>query len=166
MPNITPEEIADAIAEILEDAEGQGVVVTDKKFSQSNKELFRLLKSQADEGNDEFRGWIFTFLSIPNQTNDSDCIIDTTYRFFAKFFHFYTDDYKENLTTDLSFKRAIFEASEALNASHDLGLGNLVRHQSLISEGEFDIEDLGGGSVNKLAHTAVFSLDVVVTNKY
>lgn len=164
MPNITPEEIADALAEVIESAVGQGVVLTDKKMSQSNQDLVRLLKSQAD--NDEWKGWIIAFLSIPEQTNDNDCIINTTYRFFAKFFHFYADDFQTNLTTDMAFKRAVFAANEALNASLDLGLGNAIRHQSLFSEGEFDIEDLGGGSVNQLCHTAPFTIDVIASNTY
>lgn len=167
MPNIDPEQIADAIAEILEGADGQGVVITDKKFSQSNADLSRLLKSQADV--DEWRGWVITLLSIPSQTDNGDCLTDTTYRFFAKFYHFYTDDFKDGLTTDLSFKRAIFAANEALNKVRHLnfkGAGQPVRHSGLQSTGDFDIEDIGGGSVNQFCHTAPFSLDVAVTNRY
>lgn len=164
MPNYDPEQLADEIAEILEAAEGQGVVITDKKFAQSNGELARLLKNQAD--NEEWRGWILTFLSIPTQVEVDDCRMDTTYRFFAKFFHFYADDYKEDLSTDTSFKRALFEANEALNKKRDLGLGNLVRHAGLQSQADFDIEDIGGGAVNQLCHTAPFTLDVVVSNTY
>jgi hypothetical protein len=164
MPNFTVEEISQAIVEILEEAKGQGIVIDDKKFSQSDKELARLLKSQADD--DEWRGWIVSWLSIPLQVDDGDCIVNTTYRFFAKFFHFYADDYKENLSTDTSFKRAILEANEALNDSRDLGLGNLVRHTGLQSQADFDIEDIGGGAGNQICHTAPFTLDVVVTNSY
>jgi hypothetical protein len=160
MPNITPEEIADAIAEVLATADGQGVILTDKKFSQSNPDLLRLLKSTAD--NDEFKGWIVSWLSIPEQVIEDDCWSKTTYRFIAKFFHFYTDDYKENLSTDMAFKRALYAANVTLNGNLDLDLGDYVRHSGLTSEGDFDIEDIGGGSVNQLCHTAEFALDVVV----
>jgi hypothetical protein len=167
MPNITPEEIADAIAEVLATADGQGVILTDKKFSQSNADLLRLLKSTADD--DEFKGWIVTWLAISEQTDEGDCITETIYRFAAKFFHFYADDYKENLSTDMSFKRALFAANEALNAKRHLdfkGAGQPVRHSGLQSDGDFDLEDLGGGAANQIAHTAPFTLDVSVTNQY
>jgi hypothetical protein len=163
--NITPEEIADAIAEVLATAhEAQGVILTDRKFSQSNPDLLRLLKSAADDA--DFKGWIVTWLAIPDQIDEGDCQVETSYSFAAKFFHFYADHYQENLSTDMAFKRALFSANEALNASRDLGLGNLVRHSSLQSDGEFDIEDLGGGTANQLAHTAPFTLTVSVTNRY
>lgn len=164
MPNIDTEQIADAIAGILEATEGQGVILTDKKLAQSNADLSRLLKGQADI--DEWRGWIITLLSIPNQTRIDDCRVATTYRFFAKFFHFYLDDYKENLSTDMSFKRALFAANEALNASTTLGLGNLVEPGTLQSSEDFDVEDIGGGSVNQKCHTAPFTIDIVVSNQY
>jgi hypothetical protein len=162
--NITPEQVAEAIAEVIGAAENQGIVLTDRRLAQSNSELIRLLKSAADSG--EWWGWLVSWSSITNQTNDDDCIVDVTYRFMALFQHFYTNDYQPGLTTDIAFQRIIFAANEALNASRDLGLGNLVRHQSLISEGEFETDDEGGGSANEKAHLALFSLDVVVTNQY
>lgn len=167
MPNITPEQIVDAIAEILEAEGTQGIVVTDKKLAKSNQDLSRLLKGQSDV--DEWRGWVFTWAGIASQTDEGDCITETSYHFIAKFFHFYLNDYKENLTTEMSFKRAVFNANEALNAKRHLGFknnGQPVRHQGLQSEGDFDVEDIGGGSVSQPCHTAEFTFDVTVTNTY
>lgn len=162
--NITPEDIAEAIAEVLGTADGQGVILTDRKFSQSNPDLLRLLKSTADDT--EFKGWIWTWLSIPEQVDEGDCLTETTYRFVGKFFHFYADDYKPNLSTDMSFKRALYAANETLNENRTLGLGDQIRHSSMVSESEFEIEDIGGGVVNQNAHTAVFTLDITASNTY
>jgi hypothetical protein len=164
MPNFTPEEIVDAIAEVLAAAEGQGIIVTDKRYSQSDGDIARLLKSSADQA--EWKGWVIVLLSIPAQVELDDCRMDTTYRFFGKFFHFYEHDYRADLTTDTVFKRAIFAANEALNASRDLGFGNLVRHTGLQSTGDLDTEDIPGGTANEICHGAPFVLDVVVTNSY
>ena len=162
--NITPEEIADAIAEILGDEKSQGTILDDKKFAVSNPDLIRLLKSQADDT--EWRGWIVDWTGIPNQNIEGDCVVDTTYRFSVLFLHFYNNDYKPGLSSDMNFKRLIFAASESLNRSFDLGLGNLVRHQGLISQAEFLTDDEGGGAVSEKSHLALFTLDVTVTNRY
>lgn len=167
MPNITPEEIEEAIAEILEADGSQGSIVTDKRLAKSNQDLSRLLKGKAD--NDEWRGWLLTWVGVPSQVDEGDCITLTTYKFACKFFHFYLNDYKENLTTEMSFKRAIFAANEALNAVRHLGFTanwQPVRHQSLQSEGDFDVEDIGGGSVSQPCHVAEFTIDVTATNVY
>lgn len=167
MANITPEQIADAIAEVLATADGQGVILTDKKISQSNADLLRLLKSAAD--NDEWRGWVLAWDSIPEQTDEGDCDTETVYGFSMTFFHFYADDYKEGISTDTSFKRALFAANEALNEARHLNFlsaGQPVRHRSLQSDGEFEIADIGGGAVNALAHAAPFTLEVSVSNTY
>lgn len=161
--NITPEQITEAIAEVLATAEGQGIILTDRRLAESNPELIRVLKSAADS--DEWWGWLVTWSGIIEQSDD-DCNVDTTYRFQALFQHFYTHDYKPGLTSDMAFQRAIFEANEALNRDRYLGFGSRVRHKALISEGEFETDDEGGGTANSSVHMALFSLDVVVTNKY
>jgi hypothetical protein len=165
--NITPEEISDAIAEIISEADRDSIVLTDRKLALTEPELSRLVRSQADKEN--WRGWIVTFLSIPEQTDDGDCQTETVYSFLLQFLHFYLDDYTAEITTNISFQRAIFQVNEALNAKRHLdfkGAGQPVRHSSLQSEAAFDIDDLGGGSANQSFHIAAFSLNVSVTNKY
>jgi len=165
MPNWTVEQISEAIVGIIEGAQDQGVVVDDKRLAaQSNIELARILKSQASA--DDWHGWIITFASIPAQVPDGDCIVVTTYRFFLKYYQRYSENLIGDFTSDIIFKRAVIAANEALNMALNLGLDNLITHLSLQSEGDFDIEEIGGGTVNQLAHTATFTLDVEATNSY
>lgn len=164
MANLSPEDIADAAAAILESAEGQGIIITDKRFSQSDRELAFLLKNQADQT--DWKGWILTFLSIPQQVETGGCTVDVTYRFIAKFYHYYEHDASDGITSDMGFKRALFAANEALNNSRDLGLDGRAVHQMLQSLEDFDIENLGGGADDQLCHTAPFVFDVIVTNTY
>lgn len=166
MPNITPEEIAEAIAEVLETSDGYGMVITDKRFAESNIELSRLLKGQADTG--DWRGWVLTWVGILSQVEDGPCEFIVSYTFALKFFHFYENESTEGNTSEISFKRALFSANEALNASRDLGFGagHTIRHLGLESAEEFTVEDLGGGSVSQICHSAIFTLGVEVLNHY
>jgi hypothetical protein len=165
MANRSPEEIADAAALIFESVEGSGVVITDKRFAQSNKELSLLLKSEADD--DQWRGWILTFVGIPQQLEVGGQWVDVTYRFFAKFYHFYENDFKDGITSDLSFKRILIATNEKLNSNRRLKLeDDQAIHQMLQSQGDFELEDIGGGSVNQFCHTAEFLFDVIVTSAY
>ncbi len=163
MPNPTFDEIEEAIAAVIESADGQGIVITDRRFAKANTELSRLLKSQSDE--DEWKGWIITMLSIPQQIDETGtlCRVVSTYRFALKFFHFYDNE----LDTDGSFRAAVFAANEALNADQFLSISSgLVKHSTLQSLEDFDIDNIGGGTVDQLCHTAPFILDVVVENQY
>lgn len=164
--NITPEEIANAIADILEGAEGQGVVITDKRLAESNSDSLRLLKSQAD--NDLWKGWEVSWTSIASQVQEGGCDVLVIYVFSLVFYHLYLNDFTNEITSEISFQRAIYAANEALNNNTDLGLGlgDKVLHQFLESSEDFSIAPIGGGSVNEESHVAPFTLRVLVRNTY
>jgi hypothetical protein len=162
--NLSPEEIAQAIAEVLESAEGYGIVVTDKRFAESNGDLSRLLKGQAD--NSEWRGWVMTWAGIASQVDDGPCDKIITYRFALEFVHFYENDSAGEISSEISFKRALFNANEALNESRDLGLGARIHHLGLESADDFLIVDIDGGSVSEKCHIALFLLSVEALNHY
>lgn len=165
MANYTPKQIASAIAAKLAAAAGQGVIVSDQKFAQSDSEWAKLVRGQADT--DYWRGWVLIFLGIPTQVIDGDiCHVATTYHFELRFFHFYLNDFGVITSAD-SFIAAIFAANEVLNADRTLGLGpQIVEHQFLQSSEDFGFADVGGGSADQRSHAAVFSFDVSVSNFY
>lgn len=164
MANITEEELAAAIATTIEEIEGEGLCLTDKKFSQTTEELSRLLRSQTPDS--KALGSILTWQGIPSQEEDGTCDVQTVYAYRLVILHPYDND-SGGETSDIEFKRRVFQLNEYLNARRDLGLGNRVQHQFLTSTGEFgELVDEGAASESTLAHIAEFDLPVQVLNRY
>jgi hypothetical protein len=168
--NITPEEIADGIVEILEGADGQGIIITDKRLAESNSDSLRLLKSQVDADSiDMWRGWEVSWTSIGSQVAEGvgGCDITTIYIFTLKFSHLYQSEMSGGITSEISFQRAIYYANEAFNKDVHLGIKNgTIDHQGLESSEDFHLEEIDGGSVKQIAHVANFTLRVLVLNTY
>lgn len=164
MSNITQEELADAIATTIEEIEGAGTCITDKKFSQSTAELPRLLRSLTDGG--EAVGTVLSWEGLPAQEEDGTCDVLTTYAYRLLLLHPYDND-TDGETSEAKFKRRIYLLNEFLNARRDLGLGSCVQHQFLTSTAEFGVLiDEGQASESALAHIAEFDLFVQVLNRY
>lgn len=170
MANITPEELAEALAAVIEAVKGAGIVVTEKRFAQSNEELIPLLINQSENGT--LNGWQPTWNELPEQADEGSCQIITVYRFFMPYLFGYLNDEFDPKTSEVQFKANIFAVNEALNASRDLGFDkdasarNLVRHNCLYSVGAFDLIDYARNGVNRLAHIAPLGIDITVTNSY
>jgi hypothetical protein len=162
--NHSPIEIGEAIATILESTDDKAVVLTDLRFSKTDQELPRLLKGQADI--DEWRGWTIEYAGIAGQVNVSggECLILVTHRFKVNYYHFYLNDYKDGMSTDISFITLYFAGSEALNEKLSLDLTDKITHKGLISAGDFVRGDIGGGSVSQVCHKAPNFFDVEVTS--
>jgi hypothetical protein len=164
--NPNPIEIGEKIAGILETTDPKAVVLTDLRFSKTDEELPRLLKGQADI--DDWRGWTVQFAGIINQINASggECLILVTYRFKINYYHFYLNDYKAGISSDISFITLFTAGSEALNEKINLNINGSIIHRGLISAGDFVVGDIGGGNVNQNCHKAPFTFDVEVTSTY
>lgn len=164
--NHGPIEIAEAAAKILESTDKKAVVLTDLRFAKTDESLPKLLKGQADIT--DWRGWTIQFVGIAGQLNVSggECMILVTYRFKVNYYHFYLNDYKDGMSSDISFITLFTAGSEALNKKIDLDMGNLIQHKGLITSGDFVKGDIGGGSVSQDCHKAPNIFDVEVTNTY
>lgn len=164
MANYSPDEISDAIAVIVESVDGEGTCITDKRFTEVESELLRLLKSQTADG--RALGTILTWEAIEEQTPDSTCDIETVYLFLLDVFHPYESDSGTH-TSDYLFKQRLFNLNEAINAQLDLGLGNKVQHQALQSIVPFSlVKEWGEASEGEVSHYTSFELRVSVTNRY
>jgi hypothetical protein len=163
MANLTQTEIAAALASTIEAAPGVSTVLTDDRFSQGNEELIPLLVSQ-NEG--VMRGWVVSWTELQDQVDDGTCVVVSTLEYALIYLHEYLNDSIGGKTSDQLFKEEIEAVNEHLNANRGLGLDSRVRHSMLVSESPFDQIDYVLNKENRMAHIAVFSLAVEVTNTY
>lgn len=164
MANFTPTEISDAIAAIIESVDGEGTCITDKRFTEDESELLRVLKSQTVDGH--ALGTILVWEAIEEQTVEDTCRVESIYLFTLDVFHPYAND-SGAYSSDYLFKQRLFNLNEAINAQLDLGLNNLVQHQGLQSIVPFSLaKDWGEASEGEISHYTVFELRVGVTNRY
>lgn len=164
--NHSPIAIAEKAATILESTDEKAVVLTDLRFAKTDQALPKLLKGQADI--DDWRGWTIQLAGIASQVNVSggECLILVTYRFKVNYYHFYLNDYKDGMSSDVSFITLFTAGSEALNQKLNLDMDDLIQHKGLFSAGDFVVGDIGGGSVNQDCHKAPCFFDVEVTSSY
>lgn len=165
MANLTLERVLDALKTIVETVDDLGVVLTDSRFVEDEKEILDLITGVHPTS--EPTGILITWQSIPSQVRDENpCLVITTYRFTLNILRKYEHKRDDGLTSDAYFKRKLFELNEKLNSSPDLGLDERVEHQCLISSDEFGVVAWGEGHGAPITHLSNFELDVEVTNGY
>lgn len=164
MANFTPEQLIEKIVEIIEEVDGEGTCIIDPRFTETDAELLRLLKSQKADG--QAVGSFLIWNGIAAQEPDSTCNIVTTYDFTLSVLHLYEND-SGSVSSYTIFGRRLFNLNEGINAKLDLGLGNLVIHTGLQSITPInEILPWGDASEGEVSHFAKFNLQVEVTNIY
>jgi hypothetical protein len=162
MANYTQEQIADALAETIEEISESSVVISDKKFSEASADLLRLLASAAKDN--PMTGWIVSCDQIVSQDDDGTGEVAIVYGFSLTYIHEYLNNSPGDVTSEIEFKREIFRVNTALNIKRNLGLDNRVRHQCLVSTEPFGIAEAKINS--KLFHLADFTLNIQDINTY
>lgn len=162
--NYTQEEIIDALKATIETVPDIGIVITDSRFVEDEKEIIELV---TDLNTDmEPTGMLISWKEIEQSQDEDACKVIAYYKYHLFFLMKYLHRRSDGLTSDRFFTRKIFELMEALNAARSLGLDNRVEHQLLQSSDEFGVVAWGEGHNAPITHMATFTLDVQVVNNY
>lgn len=163
MANLTPDEIIEAIADILRDVPDIGVVVTDPRFTSDEADLYAVVANEHKEGIPE--GVVIIWDDTTDAQEATDCDVAVTRTFKASFLGEYKNDGPEGETSDKRFKRRCFLAEEAISGSDSLGLDTskmIFGRNPMIGETPFVVVDWNQDS----SHFKVYNIPVSLRNFY
>lgn len=162
MANVTPFEVLDKLAAIVNDVEDVGIVLTRERFVESAVEFVQLFVNLS--GDKLPHGWLIVYAGFTQEASDSTQQIIRTLKYTLESIYPYNDKPSGGLTSHEKFRQMLEAVNESFNshANKTLGLNNSVTNKLLQSEEDFVVRRWGEGVDSKIAHYAVFSLQVTV----